>query len=125
MAPELLVGEPPTPRSDLFSTACTLWEALAGRRLFEGKTDIEVFSQLKRCEVPPLSEIRSDLPVALVETLERALSADPAARFESARAMVHEFSEIMRIDESWGDADVIVGTAVEQARAARRDLGRA
>jgi eukaryotic-like serine/threonine-protein kinase len=124
MAPELLVGEPPTPRSDLFSTACTLWEALAGRRLFEGKTDIEVFSQLKRCEVPPLSEIRSDLPVALVETLERALSADPAARFESARAMVHEFSEIMRIDESWGDADVIVGTAVEQARAARRDLGR-
>ena len=90
-----------------------------GRRLFDGKTDPEVFAQLKRCEVPSLADIRDDLPVALIETLERALAADPAARFESARAMVHEFSEIMRIDESWGDADVIVGNAVAEARAAR------
>jgi serine/threonine protein kinase len=125
MAPELLVGEPPTPKSDLFSTACTLWEALAGRRLFDGKTDPEVFAQLKRCEIPPLGELRDDLPVALVETLERALAADPAARFESARAMVHELSEILRVDDSWGDADVIVGTAVAEARAARHELGRA
>jgi serine/threonine protein kinase len=106
----------------LFSTACTLWEALAGRRLFDAKTDPEVFAQLKACEVPPLAEIRSDLPVALVETIQRALSADPAARFPSARAMVHEFSEIMRLDDSWGDADVIVGNAVADARTARQQL---
>lgn len=119
MAPELLVGEPATPASDLFSTACSLWEALAGRRLFDAKTDVEVFAQLKACEVPPLADIRTDLPVALVETIHRALAADPAARFPSARAMVHELSEIMRLDDSWGDADVIVGNAVAEARAAR------
>ena len=45
--------------------------------------------------------------------------------FESARAMVHELSEILRVDDSWGDADVIVGTAVAEARAARHELGRA
>jgi eukaryotic-like serine/threonine-protein kinase len=119
MAPELLVGAPPTPASDLFSVACTLWEALAGRRLFDGKSDPEVFALLKRCEVPPLADIRDDLPVALDETIQRALSADPAARFESARAMVHEVSEVLRLDDSWGDADVIVGAAVAEAREAR------
>jgi hypothetical protein len=36
--------------------------------------------------------------------------------------MVHELSEIMRLDDSWGDADVIVGTAVNEARAARLKL---
>jgi serine/threonine-protein kinase len=122
MAPELLVGEPPTPASDLFSLACTLWEALAGRRLFHAPSDPEVFALLKRCEVPPLGELRDDIPVALVETVHRALSAEPAARFPSARAMVHEISEILRVDDSWGDADVIVGKAVADAREARRQL---
>ncbi|HEY5925142.1 MAG TPA: serine/threonine-protein kinase [Kofleriaceae bacterium] len=122
MAPELLVGQPPTPASDLFSTACTLWEALAGRRLFDGKTDPEVFALLKKCEIPPLDDIRSDIPIALAEAIQRALAADPAARFPSARAMVHELSEILRVDDSWGDADVIVGTAVSDAREARQKL---
>lgn len=119
MAPELLVGEPPSPASDLFSVACTMWEALAGRRLFDAKTDPEVFALVKRCEVPPLDTIRSDLPMALVDTVQRALAADPAARFSSARAMVHELSEILRVDDSWADADVIVSNAVAEARAAR------
>jgi serine/threonine-protein kinase len=122
MAPELLVGEPPAPASDLFSIGCTLWEALAGRRLFDGENDVEVFAQLKKCEVPPLDTLRSDLPVALVETIQRALSADPNARFASARAMVHEFSEVLRLDDSWGDADVLVSNAVLEARAARQEL---
>ena len=122
MAPELLSGEPATPASDLFSMACTLWEALAGRRLFDAKTDPEVFAQIKRCEVPSLAEIRSDLPVALVETIQRALSADPGARFQAAREMVHELGEILRIDDAWGDADVLVSTAVAEARAARHLL---
>jgi len=122
MAPELLVGVPPTPASDLFSMGCTMWEALAGRRLFHGESDPEVFALLKACDVPPLDQIRSDLPVALVETVHEALQADPAARFPSARAMVHELSEIMRLDDTWGDADVIVGSAVTEARAARQKL---
>jgi serine/threonine-protein kinase len=120
MAPELLLGEPPTPASDLFSIGCTLWEALTGRRLFDGESDPEIFVQLKKCEVPPLDKLRADLPVALVETLHRALSADPAARFPSARAMVHEFSEVLRLDDSWGDADLLVSNAVVEARAARQ-----
>jgi serine/threonine-protein kinase len=119
MAPELLVGAPATPASDLFSVACTLWEALAGRRLFDAKTDPEVFALVKACAVPSLAEIRQDLPMALVETVHRALSADPAARFPSARAMVHELSEIMRIDDSWSDADLLVGNAVTDARSSR------
>jgi serine/threonine-protein kinase len=119
MAPELLVGTPPSPASDLFSLGVTLWEALAGRRLFEGKSDPEVFALLKACDVPPLDEIRNDLPVALVETVHRALEQDPEARFASARAMVHEISEIMRLDDSWGDADLLVGNAVADARRPR------
>jgi serine/threonine protein kinase len=123
MAPEVLTGKPATPVSDLFSVACTLWEALAGERLFDAKADAQVIDLVRRCEIPPLAERRPDLPAALAAALHRALAADPAARFVSARQMAHELGEVLREGGreggSWGDADVIVGTAVAEARIAQ------
>jgi serine/threonine protein kinase len=122
MAPEILNGKPATPVSDLFSVACTLWEALAGIRLFHAKGDAEVIQLIRRCEVPPIAARRPDLPPALAAAIHRALAADPAARFVSARQMAHELGEILREGGSWGDADVIVGTAVAEARIAQGNL---
>ncbi len=122
MAPEILGGKPATPISDLFSMACTLWEALAGERLFHAKADVGVIEMIRKCEVPSLAERRPDLPPALVAAVHRALSADPAARFVSARQMAHELGEILREGGSWGDADVIIGTAVAEARIAQRSM---
>jgi serine/threonine protein kinase len=122
MAPEILTGKPATPASDLFSVACTLWEALAGDRLFHAKADVEVVGLILRCEVPPLADRRADLPPPLAAAIHRALSLDPASRFISARQMAHELGEILREGGSWGDADVIIGTAVAEARIAQGNL---
>lgn len=122
MAPEILVGKPASPISDLFSLAITLWEALTGERLFHAKSDIDVIEAIRRCEVPPLADRRSDLPPAFAAVIHRALSPDPAARFVSARQMAHEIGEILREGDSWGDADVLVGNAVAEARIAQAQL---
>jgi eukaryotic-like serine/threonine-protein kinase len=122
MAPEILVGKPATPASDLFSVAVTLWEALSGQRLFHAKHDAEVVAMIRKCEIPPLQQIRKDLPDSLSGAIHKALNADPAARFKSAREMAHEFSEIMRTDATWGDPDVLIGTAVAEARMAKNRL---
>jgi serine/threonine protein kinase len=122
MAPEILTGKPATPVSDLFSLACTLWEALAGDRLFHAKADVEVVALIRKCAVPPLLERRPDLPEPLAAAIHRALSPDPADRFVSARQMAHEFGEILREGGSWGDADVLVGTAVAETRIAMANL---
>ena len=120
MAPEILGGKPATPVSDLFSLACTLWEALAGERLFQGSSDVAVIELIRRCEVPPLTAHRPDLPPAFAAAIHRALAADPAARFVSARQMAHELGEVLREGGSWGDSDVLVGNAVAEVRS-RRD----
>jgi serine/threonine-protein kinase len=123
MAPEIFAGEPATPLSDQFSLACTLWEALAGRRLFDAKTDPEVVALIRKCDVPSIGEARLDLPIALVATIHRALEPDPAKRFPSARAFAHELNEILRRDEkTWGDADALVSNAVAEARQAKQRL---
>jgi len=122
MAPEILVGKPASPASDLFSMACTLWEALAGERLFHAKSDIEVIEMIRRCQVPPLADRRPDVPASLAGLVHKALSQDPAQRFVSAREMAHEIGEILREGGSWGDADVLVGNAVAEARIAQSQL---
>jgi hypothetical protein len=90
--------------------------------LFDAKTDPEVFAQIRNGHVPSLAELRTDLPKPLVAAIHRSLDPDPAKRFPSARAMVHEISEILRKDESWGDADVLVGNSVAEARVAKQQL---
>ncbi len=121
MAPEILTGNPATPVSDLFSLACTLWEALSGRRLFHAKADAQVVDLIRRCEIPPVTDQRDDLSAPFAAVIHRALAKDPAERFVSARQMAHQIGEILR-EDSWGDADVLVGTAVAEARIAQGNL---
>jgi serine/threonine protein kinase len=116
MAPETFTGKPPIPEGDLFSLACTLWEALAGERLFEASSDAAVVDAIRGGKVRPLDDKRPDLPPRLVAAVNRALATDPAKRFPSARAMVQELGEIMRESGPWIDSDVVIGMTVAQAR---------
>ncbi len=107
-----------TPRSDLYSLACTLWEALAGERLFEGANDGETIVAIKRGKVRPLEDQRPDLPPRLVAAVHKALALNPDDRFSTARAMTQELGEILRESGPWIDSDVIIGTTVAQTREA-------
>ncbi|MEM1414499.1 MAG: serine/threonine-protein kinase [Myxococcota bacterium] len=81
VAPEMVAGERASVGSDLYGLGIVLWEALAGRRLFEGKNDIELFVRVGRGEVPPITGERQDLPPALVALLERLLAKAQEDRF--------------------------------------------
>jgi len=122
MAPEILIGTPASPASDVFSLAATLWEALAGHRLFQAKTDAEVIELIRNHPAPPIFERRPDVPRSLAAVLTRALSPDPERRYPSARAMAAELGDILRAEGPAGDADEIVVKAVAEVVAAKKTL---
>lgn len=122
MAPEILAGKPASPVSDLFSLSCTLWEALAGDRLFDAKTDQEVVVQIRAGNIPRISERRSDVPAGIEAAITRALAAEPAERFASARAMANDVNAVLRSEGPTGDADEIVAKAVQDMIDAKRNL---
>jgi serine/threonine protein kinase len=82
-SPEQLNGAAVDHRADQFAAGVTLWELLAGRRLFEGATDMEILGRVARCDVPSLREAsaRRDVPPAVEAALRCMLAADPGARF--------------------------------------------
>src|SRR5215210_2355183 len=87
LAPERLAGRPATPESDLYAVGVVLYEALTGRKPFQGDTPIALLRAVDAHQPIPLAEARPGLDVSLVKTVERAMSKDPARRYSSAAAM--------------------------------------
>jgi serine/threonine-protein kinase len=87
LAPERFRGAPASRQSDLYSAGIVLYEALAGRRPFEGRSAAEVFAAMQRGHAPPLGDVRPDVPPAVATAVARAMDPDPQHRFASATEM--------------------------------------
>jgi serine/threonine-protein kinase len=96
LAPEVANGKEASVRSDIFSLGVVLWEALAGRGLYTGVTDIEVLLKVRSVEVPPLASARDDLPAELVAAVNRALAPQPEDRFPTTREFLRTLTRILR-----------------------------
>lgn len=112
LAPEVTYGMPVTVASDLFSAGVVMWETLAGRSLFKGPGDMEVFHQIRRCQVPPLRILRRDIPERLAEIVHQALMPEPDSRFPSARAMAAELVEVLRATDALPDLQGFLADAI-------------
>src|SRR5438093_5828620 len=64
-------------RSDIFSFGCILFEAVTGRRAFEGKDSIDTLNKIIREEVAPITGFRPDAPNHLQRIVRRCLAKDP------------------------------------------------
>ena len=85
LAPEAAYGKEVDARADIFAIGIMLWEMLAGRRLFMGKSDLETVQMVQRANVPAVSKIRTNVPSKLEPILAKALAADPEKRYRTAR----------------------------------------
>ncbi len=86
MAPEQARGLPVDHRADLFSLGAILYEMLAGRRAFQGSSEVEVLSAILREDPPDLQSAEGrPVPLAVELVVRHCLEKDPEARFQSAR----------------------------------------
>jgi serine/threonine-protein kinase len=84
VSPEALQGEGVDERSDLWSLAVVLWEALANRRLFQRDHDGAALLAVVEAHIPPLAEVRPEAGPTWQAFFDRALSRDRSARFPTA-----------------------------------------
>jgi serine/threonine-protein kinase len=83
-SPEQILGEPPDPRSDLFSLGVVLYELVAGTAPFGGSDDRSATSRIRNEPPPPLGRFVPDLSPALERVVLRCLQKLPSDRFQSA-----------------------------------------
>ncbi|EAU69303.1 serine/threonine protein kinase [Stigmatella aurantiaca DW4/3-1] len=104
LSPEQARGEPLDTRSDLFSLGLVLHELLTGRRVFHQSNEATVLSALLWSPIPPVRQLRADVPVALNEALMWALRRDKAERPSSAEAFAQALRAGLPEAERWTQA---------------------
>jgi tetratricopeptide (TPR) repeat protein len=87
MAPEQIEALPVDARSDQFSFAVSLFQALYGQKPFHGDTLAQFAQAVRARRVAPAPRDRH-VPEWIHRILLRALSADPGARFPDMRALL-------------------------------------
>jgi serine/threonine-protein kinase len=116
LAPEIVGGRRPEPASDQFACGSVLWEALVGRKLFDGGTDYEVYCRLRDCMVQPLRPLRPDVPAPFIQIIQRALTANADARFPSAREMARQIGTTLKKVQLRKDLHTVLARTVMEAR---------
>jgi eukaryotic-like serine/threonine-protein kinase len=92
MAPEQVRGKV-SRTTDVYAASIVLWEALTGKRLFDGQNEGQIFDRvLKGCQTAP-STVVTDLPRALDDVTMRGLCVSPAKRFQTAREMARALED--------------------------------
>jgi serine/threonine protein kinase len=105
IAPELLGGQEPDARTDLFSVGAVLYELLTGQPAFRGKNPSQVFRSILHDSPAPLNEEK-----ILPRVIMRALKKTPEKRFTSAREMREALFEEAGPDEVAEDPTTVIQT---------------
>ncbi len=87
MAFEQLVEGEATKASDQFAYAATLFEAIAGKRPFDGATPTELREAIER---GPRLDALTHVPTRLRSAIARALDPTPSRRFDELRLLLRE-----------------------------------
>lgn len=97
LSPEQAEELPLEPRSDEFSLAVVLWEALTGQKLFDAGNDAAILQKVLDCQVTPPSRVHAHLPRALDAVVLRALSAEPTRRYPTLLAFEEALTEVLAL----------------------------
>ena len=92
MAPEQLDLKPASTRSDIWSLGVVCYEALSGRKPFDGKNAQEIAEAIRSRMPAPVSDLNPVVNVQISQTVQRALAKEPYHRVSSIR----EFSELLQ-----------------------------
>src|SRR6266516_3577526 len=86
--PEYISGGLVGPWSDVYQLGLLLFEMVAGRLPFVGRSPIETSVLQSTADVPRMAQYKHDTPAPLQDLVDRALAKNPSMRFANGAAML-------------------------------------
>jgi serine/threonine-protein kinase len=89
MSPEQVREGVAQKESDLFSLGCVLYELLSGKKAFVGDNFFAIMYKIVHDDPVPLSKLRPDLPLAVIEAVQKAMAKDLSERFQTGMDLAY------------------------------------
>ena len=105
MSPEQVLAKDVGCPTDVFSLGTVLFEMLAGKNPFRGKSALETMQRISQQAVPGIADFVDSLPEGLVELLTEMLQWQAEKR-PSAREVVNRLSEVLSLSNIDQQLDV-------------------
>lgn len=94
MSPEQVLGSPLDCRSDLYSVGITLYEMVTGERPIRGETEFSIMEGHLKYVPEPASKLNPSVSASLSAIIAKAISKDPADRYQTAEAFLAAVGEL-------------------------------
>ena len=111
LAPELILGDDPSPSSDLFSLGATLYEALLGEPAFNGASSQQYMDKLVNHDPTPNLMEEDDIDTQLRRICQQLLRKKPQQRYQDCSVLLSDLEGYRRTRGT-----DVVGNASEMVR---------
>lgn len=90
-----------SPSSDIFSMGIILYEMLSGLAPFSAKDSLSLSQQIQNCNVKPLHECCSDIPLLLSQICAKMMEKDPYKRYHSFNAILTDLDRFQNSGQAF------------------------